>query len=134
MAAYLYRARDEKGDLLYIGATTRPEQRQAYHACRAPWAHLSREHLEWVQFPDMQAALKAEKEEIATHRPPFNRASNPDKMRCNLKEPVRVNLLVDHETRKAWKMAAIRMGVPLAALIERAVREYIALDQEHVKD
>lgn len=132
MSAYLYRARDEHGALLYIGATTRPKQRQAYHACRAPWASLAREQLEWVEFPDMQAALKAEKEEIAMHRPPFNKAANPDKMRCNIKEPVRVNLLVDRETRKEWKLAALAMGLPLAALIEKAVREYIK--QEHAKD
>lgn len=123
---FLYRAHDHEGALLYVGITSQPNIRQSTHACTAPWRHLSRGELEWVEYPSRKEAEAAEREEIASHRPPFNKKGNPDNMRCGMKDPVRVNLLVSKEMRKQWRLAALARNTTMSALIEDAMAAYIA--------
>jgi hypothetical protein len=45
----------------------------------------------------------------------------------NRENRARINFDVTKETRMRWKMAALRQGVTLAALIETAVNESLSL-------
>lgn len=128
---FLYRARDHEGALLYVGITSQPNIRLSTHACSAPWRHLSQDELEWVEYSSRKEAEAAEREEISSHRPPFNKAGNPDKMRCGLQEPVRVGLLVSKEMRRNWRLAALARNTTVSALIEEAMTAHLTKRIDH---
>jgi predicted GIY-YIG superfamily endonuclease len=67
----LYRFRDERGDLLYVGVAEDPGRRQAEHAKRkAWWPEVSDHTVEW--HPTRELALAAEAAAIRTERPRYN--------------------------------------------------------------
>jgi predicted GIY-YIG superfamily endonuclease len=123
---WVYRAKDESGSVLYVGMTSNPTQRQATHACNAPWRDLSGPSLEWVEFETRQDASAFEKAEIARLRPKFNKACNPDVVTLKSDDLVGISFLVPTDLLKAWKRLALDRGASLKKLITTTLREHIS--------
>lgn len=69
----VYRAYGADDALLYIGSAKRPEVRISSHKRSAPWRHLV---ARWVvvEYPNISAARKAEREAIKAESPEWNLA------------------------------------------------------------
>lgn len=73
---YLYRHRDARGQLLYVGVALDPLRRQQWHKNHSAWFdRIARIDIE--QFPSREAVLDAEALAIARENPIFNQV-RPD--------------------------------------------------------
>jgi predicted GIY-YIG superfamily endonuclease len=71
----LYRLRDQRRALLYVGITGNLEQRWRTHAAdKAWWSEVATRSIEWL--PTRSHALAAEAEAIRSERPRYNRQHN----------------------------------------------------------
>jgi len=71
----LYRPRDRRGGLLYVGITNSPEHRFAQHAADKDWwPEVDRIEITW--HPTRRAALEAEWMAIKTEHPIHNKQHN----------------------------------------------------------
>lgn len=71
----LYRWRDDKLNLLYVGITYDVNRRSVGHARKSCWwVFARRQDVEW--FPNRAEAEKAERDAIRNERPIFNRQHN----------------------------------------------------------
>jgi hypothetical protein len=71
----LYRHRDDRGVLLYVGISGSVVQRLDEHSKRSRWHHLIR-HVDVEHFKTRGAARAAEAEAIETERPIYNIRGN----------------------------------------------------------
>lgn len=76
-ACSLYAYFDQCETLLYVGITARGDTRLQQHAFSSAWWPLVRQS-RILHYESRPAARAAEKDLIARHKPPFNRADNPD--------------------------------------------------------
>lgn len=81
MAAWVYVAKNEADEVLYVGFTGHPMKRFKQHQKGSPWAPLARS-LTWTGYPTKGQALAAEQQLIASLRPPFNITYNPGASRA----------------------------------------------------
>lgn len=123
MTAFVYTARDQRGQPLYVGVTCQPNIRMASHARRSDWYEQSA-NIDFQEFPTREEALAAETDAIQTMRPAFNVQNNPDLARDE-DQWCRVNLNVQVDTKKAWKLHALKQGLSLSELITVAVQAHI---------
>lgn len=69
--AWVYRAFDADGDLLYVGMTQRPRTRMQQHRRKADWwGDASR--IRFSQYPTRNDALQAERSAIHSEKPVYN--------------------------------------------------------------
>lgn len=73
----LYTYFDACGTLLYVGITSRGDQRQKDHALTQAWWPLVRSS-RVMHYPTRTEARAVELEAIQRWKPPFNRGDNPD--------------------------------------------------------
>lgn len=123
-AAYLYRARDKNGNLLYIGITTQPKVRMDTHASTSPWMELCQKPFEWVGFDSIESAQEAERDEIFKSCPPFNKTGNPESSRVLDEHSVRYNFFIKKSQLHALKVEALEKGVSVASLVNGMISNH----------
>lgn len=67
----LYRHRNEAGDLLYVGVSSRISRRVKEHSQHSPW-WLDIARIDLQHFPDREAVLEAERNAIKNEKPKYN--------------------------------------------------------------
>lgn len=71
MTAYLYRAFNRDGDLLYIGSSVQIDGRMRQHYLNAPWWFVA-SRFTFEAYPDEASAREAEATAIAAEHPRWN--------------------------------------------------------------
>jgi hypothetical protein len=71
MSAYLYRAFNRDGDLLYIGSSVQVDGRIRHHYLNAPWWFVA-SRFTFVRYPDEASARQAEVDAIGSEHPRWN--------------------------------------------------------------
>jgi hypothetical protein len=110
----VYRYYDRVGRLIYVGITARGMTRQREHDKSAEWwPYVARQEVD--HHPTRADALRAERELIGAHHPPFNKQHNPDHPRLRT-EYLQCNPNSNRVTTTAELAASLDHLVPLTLL------------------
>lgn len=141
MSAYVYRASDASGRLLYVGCSVDVEARLRYHEANAQWWPFH-ESVAVEEFATQKEALAAEAVAIATEHPRWNMAGRSDDHpdgKCNTVQQAhwldyerdvsrRHRSLIAEEQRLLRALRKVRMGLAGTRLEVACLRDGFAID------
>ncbi len=121
-ATAVYRFFDAEGDLLYIGSSGNPDEREVKHRSNSPWYGMAiRRTEDW--YPDQAAAFEAKKQAIRDEQPLFNRmnytptgvADPATTFRCSVAVLAEIDRMADDEERDRSSMIRLLLKRAVAA-------------------
>ena len=117
---HLYRHFDANGELLYVGISANPVQRQLGHRTNAPWFPQIAK-IEISQYPNKEVAEAAEKKAIMGEQPKFN-------INCRVQK-VLEQFRLPPEMATWLSETAEKTGKTKTRLIEEALRSKMSLKE-----